>query len=139
MIECQSVYHSREFPSLYRPCDCPRFRAWMPTQGEFFDDAVEVRASDAAEAAERYLEREWADTEFLTEATVCVRDAEGKHTVYVVTVEEVPQFTAKECEHELFGEPPVCTGCSLPKGNLEDPEDLDALAGDTPASAGGVR
>lgn len=80
----------------------PVWLCWEPDQGGTEEDAHEVEAYDAEQAAEDYAE--WSDINSAdytilrgSGATICVRGREPGAPVerYVVTGETVPEYTAR--------------------------------------------
>jgi hypothetical protein len=69
------------------------FRCWDPENCEE-DDAKLVKASTAEWAAERYMELEWPDLDYISTMTVHVLDEQGLLTVWQVTAEPAVTFSA---------------------------------------------
>ena len=83
----------------------PVWRVWVPDRGETEDDAHEIEASDAEQAAEDFAE--WDDmrsADYLfvrgNEAVVHVQGKESGSPVcrFRVSGEAVPSYTARELE-----------------------------------------
>ena len=88
-----------------RPWEKPGkvWRVWRPDESATEDDAREVEAFDAAQAAEDYAE--WDDSQNAdyaivngSGALISVRGPDGSLATFKVTGEAVPQYTARETE-----------------------------------------
>lgn len=74
-----------------------RFQCWCPDVGhDGPDDGSTVRAFDAAAAAEDYIEERYCAWDYPQNATVHVRDADGRESVFVIYVDHEPVFRAKD-------------------------------------------
>lgn len=80
------------------------FRCWRPEIGIELDDAFTLKIpwANHDDAAEKYVERKFADWEYPREVTVVVQeigdgeDPVGAPRTFVVTVEAAPVFSARE-------------------------------------------
>ncbi len=81
----------------------PVFDVWLPEDGETQDDAREVHADDAEQAAEIVAERYDVDDHPLLNGhklEVHVRDKAGVVTVFMVTAEAEVRYIAHELTNE---------------------------------------
>ena len=79
----------------------PAYLAWCPDLDEDEDEAIALYAVEAEEAAEEWAERQDADSAEYgivvgEPATVHVRAPDGTVTVWRVTGESVPSYSAEE-------------------------------------------
>jgi hypothetical protein len=74
----------------------PTFQCWDEDNGSE-ESARTVRGWDESMAAENFAGERWSD-DHPEEQRICVRDASGKVSRFVVRVEMVPMFTARPVE-----------------------------------------
>lgn len=84
------------------------FKVWHADDTE--DDAYEIakgynpqrgEAFDAEAAAVAHVNQHWSDMSYPDEVEMCVRDPEGALTRWTVSVEMVPQFTARPAKGQV--------------------------------------
>ena len=88
------------WPPPYHRCK-PVYLVWCDSDGETEADAVEVRATDAEDAAESMAETQDADSAEYSivggqDATFTVKAPGGTVTRWTVSGESVPSYSARE-------------------------------------------
>lgn len=96
MKQCPRCKHWR----LY-DCRCEGFQVAKPCQGKVAENQwQDWYALNAEDAAEEFAERSDSDGDYTIiragEAEIWVRDAENKVTIFDITAETVPSYTARE-------------------------------------------
>ena len=71
-----------------------KFLIWLPSWGETEEYAREVKDWDAEKAAEDFVEKHWADSDYPDEEEVCVKDESGAVLTYIVMAEPTVKFKA---------------------------------------------